>query len=74
MAPSNDTPEVSYPQVLAQTLDTHSGSVNVVRYNHGAKYCLSGSSDRSIKLWNPSTGKQIKSYDGHGREVLGLDM
>jgi WD40 repeat protein len=56
------------------SLETHTGPVNVIRYNHGAKYCLSGSSDRSIRLWNPATGKEIKVYNGHGREVLALDM
>jgi WD40 repeat protein len=62
------------PRSLLRRLDSHTGAVNVVRYNHGAKYCLSGSSDRSIRLWNPATGKEIKSYNGHGREVLALDM
>lgn len=40
----------------------------------GAKYCLSGGQDRSIRLWNPSTGKEIKSYKSHGYEVLGLSV
>lgn len=62
------------PRSPARRLDSHTGAVNVVRYNHGAKYILSGSSDRSIRLWNPVTGKEIKSYSGHGREVLALDM
>ncbi|KAK4687243.1 mitogen-activated protein kinase organizer 1, partial [Tremellales sp. Uapishka_1] len=61
-------------RALRCRLDGHSGPVNVVRYNHGAKYCLSGSTDRSIRLWNPSTGKEIKCYSGHGHEVLALDI
>ena len=59
---------------LTTSLGAHTGPVNVVRYNHGAKYCLTGSSDRSIRLWNPSLGKEIKAYSGHAQEVLCLDM
>lgn len=58
-----------------RSLSGHSGSVNVVRYNHGtSKYCLSGGADRTIRLWNPSAGKEVKVYKGHGYEVLGIDM
>nr|XP_019049626.1 mitogen-activated protein kinase organizer 1 [Kwoniella bestiolae CBS 10118]OCF28556.1 mitogen-activated protein kinase organizer 1 [Kwoniella bestiolae CBS 10118] len=81
MAPSRgdgdgaSTPlDLSYPSRLVQTLDSHSGPVNVIKYNHGAKYLLSGSSDRSIRLWNPSLGKEIKFYNGHAQEVLALDI
>jgi len=35
-------------------------------------YCLTGSKDRSIKLWNPHRGTQIKSFQGHGYDVRGL--
>lgn len=64
------------PNAMAdcQRLDAHQGPVNVVRYNHGAKYVLTGSADRSIRLWNANAGKQIKIYQGHAHEVLALDM
>ncbi|BEJ15135.1 hypothetical protein CspHIS471_0409020 [Cutaneotrichosporon sp. HIS471] len=64
---------LSIPSRLSQTLE-HQGAVNVVTYNHGAKYLLSGSSDRTIRLWNPILGKEIKSYKGHAHEVLALDI
>jgi WD40 repeat protein len=38
----------------------------------GAKYCLSGGQDRTIRLWNPATGNEIKAYKGHGYEVLSI--
>lgn len=46
-----------------------------MRYNNQtSKYCLSGGADRTIRLWNPGAGKEVKVYKGHGYEVLGLDM
>lgn len=46
----------------------------VVRYNKDGNYCLSGAADRTIKLWNPIKGTIIKTYSGHGWEVLDLDV
>jgi len=43
-----------------------------VIYSAGAKYCLSGGQDRTVRLWNPSTGLEIKRYQAHGYEVLSL--
>ncbi|OWT38690.1 mitogen-activated protein kinase organizer 1 [Cryptococcus neoformans Bt1] len=65
---------LSYPTKLLQTLDAHQAPVNVVKYNNGAKYLLSGSADRTIRLWNPALGKEIKCYRGHAQEVLALDI
>ncbi|ODN95827.1 mitogen-activated protein kinase organizer 1 [Cryptococcus wingfieldii CBS 7118] len=64
---------LSYPKKLVQTLE-HQGAVNVVKYNHGAKYLLTGSADRTIRLWNPALGKEIKCYRGHAQPVLALDI
>lgn len=72
MAPSRG--DIEIPTRHIASLDGHTGPVHVARYNHGAKYCLTGSSDRTIRLWNPATGKEIKKYEGHGREILSLDM
>lgn len=33
-------------------------------------YCLTCGSDKSIKLWNPYRGVLLKTYSGHGYEVL----
>ncbi|KLT40286.1 WD40 repeat-like protein [Cutaneotrichosporon oleaginosum] len=70
---SGGADSLSFPSKLARTLE-HQGAVNVVTYNHGAKYLLSGSSDRTIRLWNPILGKEIKAYKGHAHEILALDI
>ncbi|XP_043551076.1 WD repeat domain-containing protein 83 [Chiloscyllium plagiosum] len=33
-------------------------------------YCLTCGSDKSLKLWNPHRGIILKTYSGHGYEVL----
>ena len=66
-------PFMSVPRSLQHTLAGHTGPVNVVIYSAGAaKYCLSGGQDRTVRLWNPSTGLEIKRYQVHGYEVLSL--
>ena len=36
-------------------------------------YCLTCGSDKTVKLWNPHRQLLIKSYGGHGLEVLDAD-
>ncbi|CBQ71687.1 conserved hypothetical protein [Sporisorium reilianum SRZ2] len=65
------------PTLLKQTFDAHKGPVNVARYNTAGRYLLTGSSDRTVKLWNAAaTGEQhaIKVYTEHVHEVLALDV
>ena len=33
-------------------------------------YCITCGSDKSVKLWNPYRGTLLKTYSGHGYEVL----
>lgn len=54
----------------------HSGPVNALTYSSGSgSYILTGSSDRSIHLYNPtkpSSSALIQSYNAHGYEVLDI--
>ncbi|CAG8458092.1 12413_t:CDS:2 [Ambispora leptoticha] len=52
----------------------HIGPVHVVRYDSSGEYVLTGGQDRTLKLWNPETGLAIKTYEGHGKEVLGVSI
>jgi WD40 repeat protein len=64
---------MSVPRSLQHTLSGHTGPVNVAVYSAGAaKYCLTGGQDRTVRLWNPSTGLDFKCYKAHGYEVLSL--
>ncbi|KAJ3022439.1 UNVERIFIED_CONTAM: WD repeat-containing protein 83 [Siphonaria sp. JEL0065] len=54
------------------TLQGHVGSVNVAEFNRTGEYVATGGADRTVKLWNPLTGLCVKTYSGHGKEVLGI--
>ncbi|XP_065432323.1 WD repeat domain-containing protein 83 isoform X2 [Chrysemys picta bellii] len=58
------------PKKLVQTLECKQGAVRAVRFNVDGNYCLTCGSDKSLKLWNPHKGTLLKTYSGHGYEVL----
>jgi mitogen-activated protein kinase organizer 1 len=61
------------PRAVHTTLSTHKGPVHVARYAKGnAKYVLTGGQDRTVRLWNPALGTEIKAYSAHGYEVLSI--
>jgi len=63
------------PRTLSTTLANHKGPVHVARYSKGtAKYVLTGGQDRTVRLWNPALGTEIKAYAGHGYEVLSITV
>lgn len=73
MAPSRGP--LSLPRTLHATLANHKGPVNVARYAKGsAKYVLTGGQDRTVRLWNPDLGTEIKAFAGHGYEVLSITV
>ncbi|XP_060592589.1 WD repeat domain-containing protein 83-like [Ruditapes philippinarum] len=58
------------PSKLIYTQICKQGAVRAVRFNVDGSYCLSCGSDKSVKLWNPHRQLLLKSYIGHGYEVL----
>jgi WD40 repeat protein len=71
--PSAVVKSTSQPQVnsnqfignLLQTLTGHSNSVISVAYSPDGQTLASGSSDKTIKLWNVNTGKLLQTLTGH---------
>jgi mitogen-activated protein kinase organizer 1 len=73
MAPSRGPPPL--PRTLHTTLSAHQGPVHVARYAKGsAKYVLTGGQDRTVRLWNPHLGTEIKTFKAHGYEVLSISV
>ncbi|XP_071497727.1 WD repeat domain-containing protein 83-like [Diadema antillarum] len=60
----------SLPTKLTEILDCKQGAVRAVRFNVDGNYCMTCGSDKSLKLWNPKRNLLLKSYSGHGYEVL----
>ncbi|KAI9489509.1 WD40-repeat-containing domain protein [Zychaea mexicana] len=69
--PSNMAP---YPTHCDHTLTGHKEPISQVRYNKSGQYCVSGGRDRTVRLWNPTTGMELHKYMGHGRDVLGVSV
>jgi WD40 repeat protein len=50
----------------------HTGSVYSVAISSDGKYALSGSEDRTIRLWDIETGNLIRTFEGHRRAVTSV--
>ncbi|KAK7053416.1 hypothetical protein VNI00_004042 [Paramarasmius palmivorus] len=73
MAPSRGPQPIG--RDLHVTLSSHKGPVHVARYAKGtAKYILTGGQDRSVRLFNASSGSEIKAFAAHGYEVLSITV
>lgn len=73
MAPSRGPQPIA--RELHVLLNNHKGPVNVAIYSKGsAKYVLTGGQDRTVRLWNANAGTEIKSFTGHGYEVLSVTV
>ncbi|CAD6208074.1 GSCOCG00012714001-RA-CDS [Cotesia congregata] len=57
---------------LTQTLKTKS-IVRTVRFNVDGAYCIVCNSDRRLYLFNPHRSALLKTYCGHGGEVMDAD-
>jgi len=54
---------------LAGTLEGHQGSVLSVAFNQPGDMLASGSTDRTVKLWDIRTGKLLRTLTRHYKEV-----
>ena len=50
---------------LERTLKGHSSQVFSLTFSPDGKTLASGSADNTIKLWNLSTGQQLRTLKGH---------
>ena len=47
------------PIVPTSTLRGHESYINIAKFSSDSNYCVSGSRDRSIIIWNPFNGKLV---------------
>jgi WD40 repeat protein len=50
----------------------HSAEIKSLAFSRDGKYMVSGSGDHTIKLWEVSSGKEIRTLKGHGSGVFAL--
>ena len=62
------------PSTLHASIKAHSGPISTVTYNSSGQYVLTASHDKLVKLFNPSSGLLVKTYSGHGYEVLDVKL
>src|SRR5436853_181402 len=52
-----------------QTLEGHSRMVNSVAFSPDSARLASASSDKTVKIWDVSSGKCLQTLEGHSRRV-----
>jgi len=61
---------LNIPTEPKSVLKGHKGPIYTVKYNTDGGYCMTGSQDKTINLYNPHKGILIKAYTGaHNYEV-----
>ncbi len=50
----------------------HSSGVNSVAFSSDGKYIISGSSDKSVKLWSVEERKLVYSFEGHSDSITSV--
>jgi len=48
-----------------QTLEGHTSSVTLVAFSPDGKQVVSGSDDRTVRLWDAATGALLQTLKGH---------
>jgi RNA polymerase sigma factor (sigma-70 family) len=54
---------------LGTTRLTHGGPVNAVAFAPNANHLASASDDRTVRLWDPATGQELRLFAGHTDKV-----
>jgi WD40 repeat protein/serine/threonine protein kinase/DNA-binding XRE family transcriptional regulator len=64
---------ISAPRLYAvRTLSGHTGYVNSVAFSPDGKYVLTGSADKTARLWDAASGTEIRTFSGHTDAVVSV--
>jgi WD40 repeat protein len=72
-APAADEPAL--PPAVVRALKGHSEAVYAVAFSPDGKFVVTGSFDKTLKLWETATGKEVKTFGGPaGHQQLVLSV
>ena len=55
-----------------RTISAHSRQVQSIEINREGKFIISGSCDKTIKIWDIQSGKLLKTLLGHNDFILSI--
>jgi WD40 repeat protein len=55
-----------------QTLEGHTGLVTSVAFSPDDKQVVSGSNDRTVRLWDAATGAALQTRKGHNSPIISI--
>jgi WD40 repeat protein len=71
-APVKADPSVTEEAAGPGSLTAHTGPVQCVAFSPDGTLALSGSADRTVRLWNVRSRKQLRVFQGHTDSVLSV--
>lgn len=64
-----------FPTKSNKLVKSHTGPIYSIKFSKSGEYCMTGSEDRSVVLFNPRKNMQVKVYKNlHNYEVSTLDI
>ena len=70
---SDPSKAIGYENIsIAKTLTSHLSYVNTISISPDGQILVSGSADKTIKIWNLSTGQEIRTLKGHSQPINSL--